>query len=108
MESESIMTEAIIGLFAAGAVGIYFILKDAFSRDESGRYKITKGFYRKLLSLEGYGSLLTLSAFSQSNDVTGKRSFSKGEGIQKSSGVDGAADARSGTKRSTRRRLTSG
>ena len=93
------MTEAVIGiLFAAGGVGIYLILKDAFSRDESGRYKLTKGFYRKLLSLEGHGSLLTFSAFSRSNKVQGVRGLPAGEEIRQSTGAVDVTGAINETK----------
>jgi len=58
------MTGVIIGvLFAACGIGIHFIVKDAFSRDESGRYKLRRGIYRSLLSIEGMGSMLWFSAF---------------------------------------------
>lgn len=74
------MTEAIIGiLFAACGVAIHFILKDAFSRDKRGRYTLTKGVYRKLLSLEGQGSMLSFSAFNQHEEEQDIRSQSRDE-----------------------------
>jgi len=51
-------------LFATIGIGIHFAVKDAFKRDKNGRLNLAKN---------GYGTMLSLSAFSYGHDESRKQ-----------------------------------